>query len=215
MTKIISNSPLLQYTKDDVEVVAIDNLFDGFFKMERYQLKHKLYQGGTSGVMDREIFERGNAVVLIPYDPVTDCVVLQEQYRVGAMNIDGTPWMLEFVAGMFDADERPIDVAIREAKEEANIDIAEKDILPVSQFLTSPGGTTECIDMFVGKVDSTVIGGIYGLPEEGEDILVHVVSREYALELLTSGKIINATTIIGLQWLALNYQKLQEKWTNE
>ena len=212
MKKVLTDKQLLQFSRSDVNVEKVDTLFKKFFKMDEYHLSHKLYAGGNSTTMTREIFERGDAVVLIPYDPVNDLVVLQEQFRVGALRTEDTPWMLEFVAGMYGKNESPIDVAIREAKEEANIDITADDILPVYNFLTSPGGTTERISLFVARVDATHIGGNYGLPEEHEDILVHVVTREYAEELLANGKIVNASTLVGLQWLAMNYQKLQEKW---
>ena len=212
MKKNVSNSKILQYGIDDVTVEKIATRFQGFFKLDEYVLKHKLFNGGESPLMTREIFERGDAVVLMPYDPITDCVVLQEQFRVGAIRKTDSPWMLEFVAGMFGKDESPIEVAIREAEEEAGLMITEENILPVCQYLSSPGGTSEYLHLFVAKVDSTKAGGVFGLPEECEDILVHVVSREYAMELLATGKILNAATIIGLQWLELNHLKLQKLW---
>lgn len=212
MKKNVSNTKLQQFDINDVEIEKIETLFQGFFKLEQYSLKHKLYEGGMSESMTREIFERGDAVVLMPYDPVTDCVVLQEQFRPGALKKTDSPWMLEFVAGMFGKDESPVEVGIREAEEEAGLIISADDILPVCEYLSSPGGTSEYLHLFVAKVDSTKAGGVFGLPEEGEDILVNVVSREYALELLAQGKILNAATIIGLQWLALNHQKLKKNW---
>ncbi|MGJ8692832.1 MAG: NUDIX domain-containing protein [Thalassotalea sp.] len=212
MKEIMSNSKILQYGVDDVEMEKVETRFQGFFKLDVYSLTHKLYSGEQSETMAREIFERGDAVVLMPYDPVTDCVILQEQFRPGAVGRAQSPWMLEFVAGMFGKNEQPIDVAIREAEEEAGLIIPEQDVLPVCQYFSSPGGTTEYLHVYVGKVDATKAGGVFGLPEEGEDILVHVVTREYALKLLAEGKILNAATIIGLQWLALNYQSLQQQW---
>jgi ADP-ribose pyrophosphatase len=204
---------ILRFNHKDMEVERIEPKFKGFFAINEVHVNHRLYQGGMSQTLQREIFERGDAVVLLPYDPVSDSVVIIEQFRLGALNGD-TPWQLEFIAGMFGKDEKPIEVAIREAKEEANLDIKKEDIIEVSQFFTSPGGTSECIYMFAAKVDTTDVGGVYGLEEEGEDILVHVISRKNAMELLAQGKICNASTVIGLQWLQLNYARLQESWTN-
>ncbi len=189
--------------------------YKGFFQLDEVHLSHKLYQGGESEIMSREIFERGDAVVVLPYDPVEDVIVFNEQFRVGAVNSSmvkngASPWLLEFVAGMFGANESPVEVAIREAKEEANLTIEAKDIQKVMQYFSSPGGTSEVIHLYVAKVDSTNVGGIYGLPEEGEDILIHVISRPDAMELLSQGKISNAATIIGLQWLQMNYHQLQK-----
>lgn len=203
---------LQKYGIADAVIDNVKPLFKGFFKVDEYTVHHKLFNGGESEVMTREVFNRGDAVVLMPYDPINDNVVLQEQFRVGALNRKQSPWLLEFVAGMFGENENPIDVAIREAEEEAGLIITENQIEPICEYLSSPGGTNEYIHLFAAKVDSTGVEGVFGLPEENEDILVHVVSREDAMNLLAEGKIINAATIIGLQWLALNYQSLQQKW---
>jgi ADP-ribose pyrophosphatase len=71
---------------------------------------------------------------------------------------------------------------------------------------------SECIHLYCACVDSQNVSGIYGLDTEGEDILVHVVTRHEAQKLLEQGKILNAATIIALQWLALNLDKLKSSW---
>jgi ADP-ribose pyrophosphatase len=183
--------------------------YQGFFKLDEYKFSHQCFNGSESKILSREIFERGDAVVLIPYDPVLDNIVLIEQFRPGAIRAGDTPWMLEFIAGMFNEGEQPIDVAIREAKEEANLDIKESSITKVMTYLSSPGGMSEAVHLYIATIDSSNVGGVYGLAEEGEDILVHVLKRTEAFELLAQGKILNAATIIGLQWLELNDQKIQ------
>jgi len=207
MTEKQKNS-LLRFCGDDFSIASINRKYDGFFKVDEYMLSHRQYNGTTSATLSREIFERGDAVVVMPYDPIKDKLVLIEQFRSGAIRSYDSPWLLEFIAGMFAKDESPVDVGIREAKEEANLDISPDNIHPVMKYLSSPGGTSECIHLYVAKVNSDNVGGVYGLPEEGEDILVHVVSREEALKLLEQGKISNAATIIGLQWLQLNYKNI-------
>lgn len=201
---------MLQYDKKDVDISTIETKYHGFFKMNEYHLAHKLFSGAQSNTFTREIFERGDAVVVMLYDPRTDMVLLLEQFRPGVLRTTDTPWMLEFVAGMFNENESPIEVAIREAKEEANIELAEKSIKPIMKYFSSPGGTSECIYLYWSTFDSSQVlsGSIYGLPNENEDIMLHLVSRNEALALLTEGKIGNAATVIGLQWLALNYQGL-------
>jgi len=201
---------ILRFDHSDISIHTIKRKYDGFFKVDQYTLSHRQYDGTSSEKLTREIFERGDAVVLIPYDANNDKIVLIEQFRPGAIRSSDTPWLLEFVAGMFGKNENPIDVAIREAKEEANLTISADDIHYVMKYLSSPGGASECIHLYAANVNSENMGGVYGLPEEGEDILVHVVSREDALNLLAQGKISNAATIIGLQWLQLNYKKLQQ-----
>ena len=159
--------------------------------------------------MTREVFERGDAVAILPYDPATDSIVLIEQFRPGALRSEYGPWQLELIAGMFGANEQPIEVAIREAKEEANLVILPDNVTKIMNYLSSSGGMSECIHLYCASVDSSNLSGVYGLEEEGEDILVHVVARKQALALLESGKITNAATIIALQWLQLNIDKLK------
>ncbi|WDE13016.1 NUDIX domain-containing protein [Thalassomonas haliotis] len=201
-----------QFSSEDVIEHAKETKYQGFFKINEYHISHRLFNGGFSKVLTREVFERGDAVVLLPYDPVNDSVVLLEQFRPGVLRSGASPWLLEFVAGMFDEGESAGEVAVREAKEEADLDIKEADLVPVLKYFSSPGGMSEYIHLYAARVDSSDVGGVYGLEQEGEDIRVQVFPRTQALQLLEKGKISNAATIIGLQWLALNYQKLQTLW---
>ena len=157
--------------------------------------------------MQREFFERGHAAALLPYDVKNDCVVLLEQFRFGAMETQQSPWLFELVAGIIEEGENPEDVAKREAFEEAGLIV--KSCQFILNYLVSPGGTTEQIDLFVANVDSTLAHGLHGLAHEGEDIRVHVLSRETAYQWVVDGKINNATTIIALQWLELNWKSYQ------
>jgi ADP-ribose pyrophosphatase len=202
--------PMLQYNQNDVSIAAINTKYQGFFKIDEYKLQHKLFSQKFSEYITREVFERGDAVVVMLYDALEDNILLLEQFRAGALRTEQTPWLLEFVAGMFESDENPIDVAIRETKEEAGITLDESSVKPIMKYLSSPGGMSECIHLYWAKFDSHKVspGSLHGLEDENEDILLHIVSRTEALTLLKEGKIINASTIIGLQWLAMNYQSL-------
>ncbi len=185
--------------------------YDGFFRIERYRLRHHLFRGGWSRVLTRELFERGHAVAVLLYDPERDTVVLIEQFRVGAVEAPGDPWLVEIVAGVFDhPGEAPEDVARREALEEANCQIQE--LVPICEYLVSPGGTSERITLFCGRVDTTDVGGLHGLAEEAEDIRVSVVPRVQALEQVEDGRIRCAAPIIALQWLQLHHQDLRARW---
>lgn len=202
--------PMLQYDKNNVSITSVQTKYQGFFKMEEYHLNHKLFSGKTSNDFTRELFERGDAVVVLLYDTDKDKLLLLEQFRAGALRTEKTPWLLEFVAGMFDSNESPVDVAIRETQEEASITLDPQGVKPIMKYLSSPGGTSECIHLYWSNFDSDQVipGSIYGLEDENEDILLHLIKREEALALMEDGKIVNASTIIGLQWLALNYQHL-------
>ena len=198
------------FAKNDVEIIARETLYSGFFSMELYRFRHRLFNGEMSGEIKREIFERGHAAVLLPYDPVRDEVVLVEQVRIAAYDTSETPWLLEMVAGMIEEGESVEDVARREALEEAGLAIGRTK--PVLSYLASPGGTTERSSIMVGEVDARTAEGIHGLADENEHIRVHVVSREQAYQWVEEGKIDNAASVIALQWLQLHYQTLRHEW---
>ncbi|WP_445767009.1 ADP-ribose diphosphatase [Rheinheimera sp.] len=195
---------------DDVEIIDKTTVFQGFFRLDRYNLRHKLFNGGWSEPMQREIFERGHAVVVLPYNAQTDELVLIEQFRLGAMPSSASPWLLEAIAGMIDPGETPQQVAKREAEEEAGLTITE--LWPMLSYLSSPGGTTERIQLYLGRLTAPVQAGIFGLMQEHEDIKVHVLAREQAMQLLSEQKIDNAASIIALQWLALYLDKVKAAW---
>ena len=185
--------------------------YSGFFRLEKYWLKHTLYDGGWSTELCRELFVRGACVAVLLYDPRTDKVVLIEQFRVGAMLSSTNPWLIEIVAGAIEDGETAEQVAYREALEEAGCQI--EDLFKISQFYTSPGGTGELLSLFCGKVDSTkVIEGRHGLDEEQEDILVRVVDFDTAYQMLESNEIDSAIPILALQWLALHKKNIRQRW---
>lgn len=198
------------FAKNDVEIIARETLYSGFFSMELYRFRHRLFNGEMSGEIKREIFERGHAAVLLPFDPVRDEVVLVEQVRIAAYDTSETPWLLEMVAGMIEEGESVEDVARRETLEEAGLAIGRTK--PVLSYLASPGGTTERSSIMVGEVDATTAKGIHGLADENEDIRVHVVSREQAYQWVEEGLIDNAASVIALQWLQLHHQNLRNEW---
>lgn len=195
---------------DDVEVVEREACFRGFYQLDRLHLRHRLFAGGMGKLINRELFVRHDAVCVLPYDPQRDCVVLIEQFRVGALDKSVNPWLIELVAGLIDKGEQPEEVARREAVEEAGLALAE--LWPLTQYYPSPGGSDERVHLYVGRCDSRGAGGVHGLEEEGEDIRVLVWSLDEALAALDDGRIDNAASIIALQWLALNRDKVRERW---
>ena len=206
-------SDIQQFCQEDMEIVAEKTLYKGFFTLKQIQFKHKLFAGGESEIVTRELLIKGAASAVIAYDPKADSVVLVEQVRIGAAYHPEpmrSPWLLELIAGMVEKDEKPEEVALRESKEEAGITV--KNLTHCLSVWDSPGGTVERLHLFVGKVDSSQAKGIHGLADENEDIRVHVVKREQAYQWMCEGKIDNGIAVIGLQWLQLNYAQLQKRW---
>ncbi|MCH8536722.1 MAG: ADP-ribose diphosphatase [Alkalimonas sp.] len=198
------------FSNEDVEVSDKSTVFQGFFRIERYRLRHKLFAGGWSDWMEREIFERGHAVAVLPYHPASDQLVLVEQFRAGASATSKSPWLLEIIAGMVADGETMPEVARRESNEEAGLELGE--LTPMLSYLSSPGGTTERIQLYFAQLEHLPEEGIFGLNDEHEDIRVHVIGREQALQWLATGQIDNAATVIALQWLALHYEQLKRGW---
>ncbi|OOE88308.1 ADP-ribose diphosphatase [Salinivibrio sharmensis] len=209
----MSDYPPGQFDRDDIVIEDISSLYQGFFSIQRYQFRHRLFEGGWSGAVVRELFERGHAVAVLPYDPVRDEVVMLEQIRVGAMAAGATPWQLEIVAGMIDKGQSPEQVAHREAREEAGLLLHQME--RVTRYLSSSGGCSEQLDVFVAIVDASEAEGVHGLDSENEDILVHRLSRQHAYQKVVDGEIENAASIIALQWLELNASRLRQSYNEQ
>lgn len=203
--------PIQQFSQQDLIIDREETVYQGHFQLKKIYFRHKLFSGGISGEVVRELLIKGAAAAVIAYDPIRDNVVLVEQVRIGAYDphSEASPWLVELIAGMVDSNETPEQVAIRESQEEAGLEV--NNLEHALSLWDSPGGTVERLHLFLALVDSHKVGGVYGLAEENEDILVHVVSREQAYQWVEQGKIDNVIAVVGLQWLQLNYQKYLQK----
>lgn len=193
-----------------VDIIEKKTVFQGYFRVDAYRLRHTLHRGGMSGEFRREVFERGHAVAVIPYDPVRRELVLLEQFRIGAYAAGIDPWLTEVVAGIIGEGETTEQVARREVEEETGLTVS--DLMAALEFVASPGGSSETVTLFVGRVDATGAGGIFGLDHEDEDILVTALPVAQALALLDGGRLNNAQALISLQWFALNENKVRAAW---
>jgi ADP-ribose pyrophosphatase len=184
--------------------------FKGFFALEKIRVSYQTFAGGFSKPKTYEVFERGDAAAVLPYDPVRDEVVWVEQFRVAAVKRPGCPWLIETVAGIYEPGESAEDLVRREAIEEAGCVIS--DLEPISTFFLSPGGSSEQISLYCGRIDSIVVGDIHGLAAEGEDIKVHILSYAESVKWYQQGKINSATPMVAMQWLMLNRDRIRRKW---
>ena len=196
--------------RSDVEILAKDTVYDGYFRIDRYRLRHRRHDGGWTGPVTREVFERGHVAAVLPYDPERDAVVLIEQFRIGAWAAGKPCWLTEIVAGVIDLGETAEAVARREMEEETGCQVG--DLEPIGSYLASPGGTSESVALFVGRVDSRKAGGVHGLADENEDIKVLVRPWAEVEAEVKAGLFTNAATLIALQWLALNRAELRARW---
>ena len=194
-----------------VEVQQRETAFQGYFRVDRYRLRHEQFAGGMGETVVREVFERGHVAAVLALDLGAERVILIEQFRPGAWAAGHDPWLLECVAGIIETGESAADVCIREAHEEAGCVLT--NLIPITApFFSSPGASSETVALFAAQLDSSTAQGLHGLASEGEDIRVGTWSFDDALQLLATGRIVNAKTIIALQWLALHRNTLAQRW---
>jgi ADP-ribose pyrophosphatase len=197
-------------SEEKAELVRSEVAYAGFFKVVRYVFEHSLYRGGRSGPVSREVFERGQAGAVLPYDPGRDEVVLIRQFRAGAYAAGRHPWVWEVVAGIIEEHETAEQLVRREAVEEAGLAIGE--LLPIQNVMLTPGACSETCRLFLGRADTVAAGGVFGLADEHEDILVKVLPFAEARAMLERNEIDNAIGVIALQWLALHRDAVRRRW---
>lgn len=185
-------------------------LYQGFFKLIKFELTHDLFSGEKSTPLSRELVDRGQAAAVLPYDPLRDEVVLIEQFRIGAGEDPSGPWLVEVIAGLQEPGESAEQLIHREAKEEAGCIIS--DLISIQRYYSSPGSSNEQIHLYFARTETANLGGIHGVDDEGEDIRVHVVSSVTAFAWLDQGRIDSALPIIALQWFRLNRDSIRRQW---
>lgn len=193
------------------EIFNRETLFQGYFRVDRYHVRHERFEGGWSAPFTREIYHRSKQVAgVLLFDPRHDKVVLIEQFRMGPLTANENPWLIEVPMGMVDVNETPEQAAKREALEETGCAVVE--LQPIAQFFSSPGGTSEHIALFAGRTIAPADGGIHGIAAENEDIRVHVMDAARAIGLIYANRIRDAQTFVALQWFAMHHTELRSRW---
>lgn len=195
----------------DIAVATRTEPYARFFAVEEQELRFRRFDGTMSSSVLRAAFISGDAVTVLPYDPVRDRVLLVEQFRFGPhARGDGNPWQLEVIAGRIDAGESPEEAAIREAEEEAGLRLGA--LLPMAQFYPSPGTSAEFLYSFLALADlPDKAAGVHGVADEAEDIRGHLVGFDALMALVDSGEIGNSPTILAALWLARQRARLRQE----
>lgn len=201
-----------RFNRADVDITEQKSLFSGFFTLLKIRLRHRLFSGEWSPPIERELFSKASAAAAIAYDPVMDKIGLVEQFRVGMLEAAHGPWSLEAVAGMLEPDETPEKLIARELVEEAGLEA--KHLIPITGFYPTPGSCNEYTHLFCAICDLSQAGGVFGLVDEGEDILFNVYSAEEVFDAMLQSRMNNATTLIGLQWLERERDPLRAQYPN-
>ena len=189
-------------------------VYRGFFSVEEHDLSYRKFNNEQSNILTRSALISSDAVIVLPYDPVNDRILLIEQFRAGPyVKGDENPWVLEPIAGLIDEGETPESAGIREAQEEALLEIKRLEL--VARSYPSPGISTEFFHQYIGIVellDSSNL--IAGLQSENEDIRSHIFEYEQFFEMIESGKVkVGPLILLGL-WLSKNRNRLRKTYSN-
>lgn len=202
-------------THPDVEVCSEQRVWSGRFPLEVVRFRHRRFDGVVSEVRTWEVWRRGRAAAVLPYDPVADAVVMIEQFRLPALVAGLDPVLVELPAGLCDDGETPEATARREMMEEMGLSVGA--LWRIGGFLLTPGGADEVCELYAGCVhspeaDGDGIAGHAGIADENEDIRVRVWPADRAIEAALSGRLTNSVTMIGLLWLAAQRDTLRKEW---
>ena len=189
---------------DRIRVRKVETLSDRHYRLNEVEFDYRRGNGEWQ-TQKREVFDRGHAATLLPYNLANRTVVLTRQFLVPPYLAGHDDFMIEAAAGMLD-DETPEKRIRAEAEEEIGYRL--HDVRKVFEAFMSPGSVTEKLHFFVAEYDAAMrVGDGGGLAEEGEDIEVLELSIEQALAMITDGRIVDAKTIMLLQYAALNVFK--------
>ncbi|MNF20573.1 ADP-ribose pyrophosphatase [compost metagenome] len=170
----------------DIVISNQTQLTSGFLKVEALTVEHPRFDGGSMTVR-RELVRRKDCVSVLPFDPISEKIVLVEQFRIGAIDNPQGPFVFELIAGLVDKGETVFQAALREMREETGITDIVGEPTYLGKFFLSPGGCTEQTSLFLMPVlldeeeVSRITSSAHGCANEGEDIRVHVLNLEDAV----------------------------------
>ncbi|MDC6448503.1 NUDIX domain-containing protein [Alphaproteobacteria bacterium] len=187
------------------KIISKENLYSGFFNLNKYKFIHQKHDGNWTGKVEREVFGGAQVSGLIPYDPIKKEILLIQQFRAGILNSYDEDYLYEIVAGIIDKNEKPIETAERECLEETGCNL--KKIIPIQSFFPAPGSSESYYHLFLGEINSFSGERIMGLESENENILVKAFKVDQVKKMLKEKIIKNGLTLVALQWFFLEYFK--------
>lgn len=197
------------YNKNDFEIKNREYIYNGFIKVEKISLQHRLFnQTEYTRRIDRELIRRKEAAGVLIYNDQQQRFALIEQFRVGAIDDAISPWQLEIIAGVLDGNESPETCIRRESLEESGCEIDHLEHL--FTFYPSAGACDELFHLYVAEAELPEQGGIFGMPDEGENIQLHILNYSDLVELMSGNRLRNAPVIMALQWLKQHISALNK-----
>jgi ADP-ribose pyrophosphatase len=198
------------FTDTDYKISQTKELFNGHLNLEQVTVKYKQFKTEDFGrEVERLMIVKPPAVAVLPYDPVSNQIVLIEQFRIGAIT-QKSPWILEPVAGVVEEGDDLIATAKRELLEETGCEA--QDLMHVMDYMSSPGISQELVHIYCAKVTAPLSEQYCGLDSECEDIKVRSFDASKISDLFCNSNN-NAMLVVCLQWFLLNKDELRQKWT--
>jgi len=187
------------------KIINKENLYTGFFNLNKYEFIHQKHDGNWTEKIEREIFSGAHVATLLPFDPLKKEIILIQQFRAGTLSRYDEDYLYEIVAGIIDENESPEKTAKRECLEETGCKVNK--ITKIQSYFPAPGSSESYYHLFLGEINSFKGERIMGLENENENILVKAFKINEVKDMLKRKKIKNGVTLIALQWFFLNYYK--------
>ena len=200
----------------DLIVESTETVWKHRTQLDVVRFRKRRFDGEMSDVRTWEVWLRGHAVGVLPYDPASDQLVMIEQFRYPAMLAGVDPVMLEIPGGFMDAGETEEQTGRRELQEEMKF--TTDRLHRVGHFVLSAGGSDESVTIFAGRIVAPTatadgIAGYAGLASENEDIRIRVLPAAEAIENALAGRYANAITAMALLWFASKRDWLRREWS--
>jgi ADP-ribose pyrophosphatase len=195
-----------------LSVESCETVWQGRIPLQVVRFRHRRFDGSISGLRTWELWRRGPAVAMLPYDPVADMLVVIEQFRLPALVAGVDPVLVEIPAGFLDAGEDPQTAITREMHEETGLQ-ADR-LVPIGRFVLTAGGSDETCTIFAGRIRAPQgdTDARFGLAAEQEDIRLRLLPATQAIETALAGGYPNSVTTIAMLWFAARRDRLREEW---
>jgi nudix-type nucleoside diphosphatase (YffH/AdpP family) len=186
---------------DRIRIKNVQVLSDAYGTLKNTTFEWRRANGEWQ-TQTRESYDRGGATTILPCNLARRTVVLVRQFRYAAYAVGYDDLMIEAAAGLLD-DASPEERIRLEAEEEIGYRLRE--VRKIFEAFMTPGAVTEKMHFFIAEYEPEMrIGSGGGLASEGEDIEVMELSIDEALAMIKDGRIVDAKTIMLLQYAALH-----------
>lgn len=185
-----------------VKIINTEILSNNWYTLKKITYEY-LKKDGLVTTVTREAYDRGNGAVILLYNKALKKVILTRQFRLPTfINGNETGMLIEACAGLLDNDN-PEDCIRRETEEETGYKVTH--VQKIFEAYMSPGSVTEILHFFIAEYAANMkVSNGGGLEEEEENIEVLEIGIDQAMEMINTGEIKDAKTIMLLQYIKIN-----------